>query len=333
MSLLTATTKGTFGLIRRLPPLLAASTVGWLAYSAIRDRDEPPLPDPFASRPNRLVTLEAGELVVHETQVHTDRSDTTPVVLIHSVNAAASSYEMAPLFQRLERDRFVVSVDLPGFGHSDRSDRQYSPELMADAIAAVLDTFDEPVHLITLSLSGEFAARAARIRPDRVASLTMISPTGMGSGSMVEPRSSGWFETITENSLVGQGLFDLLASDWSIRYFLSRSFATTVDPGLAAFAGLTARQPDARHAPLAFIRGELFTPDALSELYQPLMVPTLVLYDEDAYTDFAYLPEFVADRPNRTARRIPGTRGLPHFDRPALTVDAIETFWKDVESI
>lgn len=312
--------------------MATAAAAGWLGYSAFKKREAPPLPSPFPSDLELVPDLAVGSIAVHRSKVGA-AEDATPVLLVHSVNAAASSYEMAPLFQRIERDRPVAAVDLPGFGHSDRPDIAYTPDLMAGALATVLGTYDRPVHVVALSLGSEFAARAALIRPDRVRSLTFISPTGMGRKSRVDEVDRSPFDSVLSISLLGQAVFDLLITDPSIRYFLDKSFTGEADPGLAVFAGLSARQPGARYAPLAFVRGRLFTPDALSRVYEPLLVPSLVIYDEDPYTDFADLPGFTAGGDGlRHAERIPGTRGLPHFERPDQTLDAMERFWKDVDS-
>ena len=48
-----------------------------------------------------------------------------PLLLIHSVNAAASAYEMRPIHERMKATRRVYTVDLPGYGFSDRSERTY----------------------------------------------------------------------------------------------------------------------------------------------------------------------------------------------------------------
>jgi pimeloyl-ACP methyl ester carboxylesterase len=309
-----------------------ASAVGWLGYSAFRTREIPALPSPFPSDLEFVPSLEAGSIAIHKSGVSPD-SNATPVLLVHSINAAASSYEMSPLFQRVERERAVVAMDLPGFGHSDRPDIKYSPDLMSGAIASVLNTFDRPVHIVALSLGSELAARAAIIRPDRVSSLTFISPTGMGRKRRTEEVEESLLDNFVSLRLLGQAIFDALITDRAIHYFLGKSFAGEVDAGMAVFAGLTACQPGARHAPLAFIQGKLFTPNAMSTLYEPLLVPVLVLYDEDPYTDFADLPGFTAGGEGiRQAERIPGTKGLPQFEMPELTVDALQRFWKDVDS-
>ena len=92
---------------------------------------------------------------------------------------------MEPLFQHYRRDRTVYTLDLPGFGLSDRSERTYSPRLMTDALLAVFahmrDIHGVPaVDVVGLSLSGEFVARAQSERPERVRRVALISPTEFG---------------------------------------------------------------------------------------------------------------------------------------------------------
>jgi hypothetical protein len=62
-----------------------------------------------------------------------------PMLLVHSVNAAASAAEVRPLHEHYRASRTVYSIDLPGFGASERSDRVYSPRLMTDALLQLLE--------------------------------------------------------------------------------------------------------------------------------------------------------------------------------------------------
>ncbi|GAC1631487.1 MAG: hypothetical protein NVS9B10_24950 [Nevskia sp.] len=60
-----------------------------------------------------------------------------PLLLIHSINASGSAYEIKPLYAHYRGERPVLALDLPGFGCSGRSDRACTPRLMTDAVLAM----------------------------------------------------------------------------------------------------------------------------------------------------------------------------------------------------
>lgn len=254
---------------------------------------------------------------------HADGGEGTPVLLVHSVNAAASSCEMRPLYTRLEGERPVWALDLPGFGESDRGERPYSPRMMGLAIDKALERIDRPAHVAALSLGCEFAARAALERPDMVKSLALLSPTGFGRPRQFSPVLAG----LLRFPLWSQAVFDGIASRASVRYFLNQSFAGPVDEMMLDYAYRSAHQPGARYAPIAFLTGELFTPTAVETLYSPVKAPTTVLYDKDAFTGFDLLPEFLAGREGWSATRIENTNGLPHWDKPTETLSTLMAHW------
>src|SRR5215207_8427029 len=61
-----------------------------------------------------------------------------PLVLVHSVHAAASSYEMRGIFEPLSQRHTVYAIDLLGFGKSERPDASYTGELYRDLLGAFL---------------------------------------------------------------------------------------------------------------------------------------------------------------------------------------------------
>lgn len=254
---------------------------------------------------------------------HEESGDGSPVLLVHSVNAAASAYEMRPIYTRLEGERPVWALDLPGFGDSDRGERPYSPRMMGLAIDKALERIDQPVHLVALSLGCEFAARGTLDRPDMIKSLSLLSPTGFGS-----PRqSSTLVGALLRFPVWSQAVFDGIASRPSIRYFLNQTFSGPVDEMMLDYAYRSAHQPGARHAPIAFLTGELFTPTAVETLYPQVKAPTLVLYDRDPFSGFDRLPEFLAGRDGWDAIRIENTNGLPHWDKPTETLSTLSAHW------
>ena len=249
-----------------------------------------------------------------------------PLLLVHSVNAAGSAYEMRPLYEHYRTRRPVFAIDLPGFGFSGRTDRAYTPRLMTDAVHALLDEIGRrhprmPVDAVALSLGCEFLARAAVEAPDRFRRLALVSPTGFSGRSLRTGAAGTHLGRPGLLRIVGRpawrrGLFGLLTRPAVIRYFLERTWgAKTIDEGLWAYDIATTRPPGAEFAPLQFLCGFLFSADS-GTLYQSLRHPVWVVHGVRG--------DFVDYRALRSFEGRPGwhvgvfdTGALPHFERPA----------------
>lgn len=252
-----------------------------------------------------------------------------PLLLVHSINAAPTAIEVQPLFDHYRKSRPVYALELPGFGFSSRTAREYSPALYARTIAEFAGrVLGAPADVVALSTSSEFVARAALEQPDLFHSLVLVSPTGMGSREPPSGAASDRLRKLLSVPVFSEGLYRLLTTRASIRYFLNLSFEGEPPVEMIDQAWATARQPGASHAPFRFLAMALFTPGALETLYKPLAVPTLVLYDRDPNINFDRLPQLLHSNPLVRAGRIAPTRGLPHWEDLPATVRAIDEFWK-----
>ena len=285
------------------------------------------LPDAVSAPRRVLESRRAGRVSYYaDTQ-----AQGRPLVLVHSINAAPSAFEMRPLFEHFRSHRPVFAPDLPGFGFSDRSARRYSPELYADALTDFLaEVVREPADVVAFSLGSEFAARAALALPAAVTSLVVLSPTGFSKRSLPSGDLSVRVHKALSLPYLSQGLFSLLTSRPSIRYFLGQAFVGQTPPEMVDYAYATAHQPGARYAPLYFLSGQLFTPNVAETLYAQLKLPALTLYDRDPNITFDLLPDLIAHHANWRAERITPTSGIPHWEKTAETVAAMERFWADL---
>ncbi|MEM9401452.1 MAG: alpha/beta hydrolase [Pseudomonadota bacterium] len=261
-----------------------------------------------------------------------------PVLLVHSINAAASVFEVKPVFEALAADYQVYAPDLPGFGYSDRSDRRYSVDVYTQAISDMLETIggEKPVHVLGLSLSSEFVARQASRTPERIRSLALVSPTGFDRGSnRLRSDEGATRENTVAAGLTGipglrSGLFKLLVRPGSVRYFLKRTFGSdTVDEALSRYCILTAAQPGAMHAPLAFVSGRLFSRD-IRTVYESLQVPVWLGHgirgDFQDYSETAW----TETRPNWTVREF-NTGAIPYFEDPSRFLTEYRRFLAGVD--
>lgn len=268
-------------------------------------------------------------------QAHGDRYRLTPLLLVHSVNAAASAAEMRPVFERYGGLRPVVAMELPGFGSSERGALEYTPKAMANAIlrtvAHLRDAgFRRPVDLMAVSVSCEFAALAALLQPQWFASVALVSPTGLDA-IWPEPYQSGrtkekpLLRRVLEAPWWSQALFRLITNEASVRYFLRRAWGSTaIDQQLLAYSLRTVRQPGARFAPLAFIAGALFT-RGIAKLYprlpQPVWIARGVRGDFTSYDGLAH-----GKVPDNWTVEVFGTGALPYFEAPALFASRYDAF-------
>jgi pimeloyl-ACP methyl ester carboxylesterase len=259
-----------------------------------------------------------------------------PLLLVHSVNAAASAAEVAPMFAHYRRARAVYALDLPGYGRSDRSDRDYTPRMMTDAVAAVVLLMCErervgSVDVLAVSLGCEFAARAQTEAPASIRRLALVSPTGMrGNQRRDGPRGATlgvpWLYRFFTRPRWSEGIFRNLTRPGVIRYFLRRTWGSrTIDEDLWRYAVITTRQPGARHAPLRFVSAYLFSRD-IHAVFRQVSCPVWVsMATRGDFTDYRGR-SVLQGRPNWQFHAVPGG-ALPYFEPASGFVPLLDHFW------
>jgi pimeloyl-ACP methyl ester carboxylesterase len=258
-----------------------------------------------------------------------------PLVLLHSVNAAASAAEMRPLFERYRATRTVFAPDLPGFGFSDRTDRRYDPRLMTDAVHALSEQVRRrcgtvPIDALAASLGCEFLARAAVERPTTWGRLALVSPTGLDGtrarrGPLGSTRAMPWLHAVLSARPWAETLYRGLTKPAVIRYFLQRSWGSkAIDETLWAYSVLTARQPGARFAPLHFLSEDMFSQD-IHRIYEMVTQPVWMSHGvRGDFKDFRG-KRLVHDHGNwRTT--VFQTGALPYFEASAAFFREFDAF-------
>lgn len=258
-----------------------------------------------------------------------------PVLLVHSVNAAASVAEVRPLFEHLKASRRVYAIDLPGFGRSDRGAREYTPRLMTDALHGAVAKIREahgnvPVDGVAVSLGCEFLARAASERPAHWRRLALVSPTGF-AGTTARRAAPGdtrrvpGLLSLLSLPLWSGPLFNALTRPGVVRYFLEKTWGDKkIDEPMYEYAVLTAREPGARHAPLAFLSGGLFSAD-VHTLYESLTQPVWMSHGvRGDFTDYRG-KRLVEGRPNWRIT-VFETGAMPYFEQPVEFTRELDAF-------
>jgi pimeloyl-ACP methyl ester carboxylesterase len=260
-----------------------------------------------------------------------------PIVILHSINAIASAHEMRPLVQRIQRgtQRPIYVLEWLGFGHSDRPDIPYTPEVLEEQLEHFLEKVlrqPEPVDVIGLSLGATYAAGVARRRPDLVRSLVAIEPAGLGE----EPAalSTAWSRLLFTLPGVQRAFYDRLTTPDAL-YDFARENLFSSDFGVPSeyveYGAETARMEGAARPLDDFLSGQLF-PENASDTYLHLPQPLLIIYGtiaERRMESYTELPT-LEGRPNTTIIGLP-TGAMPHWERPGVVLDRINDFYAEIE--
>lgn len=257
-----------------------------------------------------------------------------PLVFVHSINAVASAHELRPLVQRFQREshRPLFALEWIGFGHSDRPEISYTPELLEDQLEHFLARVvraPDGADVIGLSLGASYAAEVARRRPDLVHSLVALEPAGLGE----EPQeiTNAWARLLFTLPGVQRAFYDRLTTPDALYRFARENLFTDefgVPEEYVEYGAETARVEGAARPLDDFLNGRLYpdyAPDTFLHLRQPLLIIHGLVGDRrmESYTE---LPELAA-RPTVEVVALP-TGSLPHWERPGVVVDRIHAFYE-----
>jgi pimeloyl-ACP methyl ester carboxylesterase len=240
------------------------------------------------------------------------------LVLLHGINGAASSHEWRSAFGSLADEYHVVAPDLPGFGHSDRPPLTYSASLYETFLGDFLAERDEPV-VVGSSLTGAYVASIAE--DVDAARYVLVCPT-----ADTVPGRRVWLRTLVRAPVVGEALFNLVASKPAIRYFhddhgyddLANLEEATVD-----YEWATAHQPGARFAPASFVSGHLDAEVDLADALRAVDVPVTLVWGADADMPPLSTGRTLAERAEVRLVSIDDSMLVPHAEHPEEFVDVV----------
>ncbi|MXR51322.1 alpha/beta fold hydrolase [Halovenus sp. WSH3] len=242
------------------------------------------------------------------------------LLLLHGTNAAASSHEYRAVVEDLSESYHLIVPDLPGYGHSDRPPLLYSASLYEAFVEDIVEDLTDDPTVVASSLSSSYAAAAARnVEMDR---LICICPTDTSMGSR-----QVWLRALLRSPVIGTGLYNLIVSKPSLRYFNADHGyydPDNVSEEVIDYEWTTGHQPGARFAPASFVSGFLNPEGSLEEHLSNTDVPTTFVWGRNA--DVTPLSEGreLAEHVGAGLVVVDQAKLLPHVEHPERFVEVVE---------
>ena len=245
------------------------------------------------------------------------------VVLVHGFGS--STYSWRDVIAELAHDYRVISLDLNGFGFTERpeSKEAYTRFAQGELVLRVADALElERFHLVGHSYGGAVGAALAVRSPERILSLTLLNAAGpiypqlrRSKLASFKPLTSAFVRTKSlrrgnvERALKRSLANDELATDELVEEYHRR---LAIEGASTAFWGLTVPIED---------------PQAGVELAE-LTVPTLALWGaEDILIPVPFAQQEASEIEHHRFVLIDGAGHAPMEDRPHEVVAALRTFF------
>lgn len=139
------------------------------------------------------IPIERHDTVVHGIRLHyLTCGEGEPLLLLHGRGLSGGLF--TPILPRLAQERRVITLDLPGWGLSDkpaftgRTARDALSVWMDGVVGFLDDQGLESVDLLGHSLGGFTALATALEHPERVSRLVLVDPGGLGTDMQWDTR-------------------------------------------------------------------------------------------------------------------------------------------------
>lgn len=257
-----------------------------------------------------------------------------PLVLLHSLNAAASSFEMQPIFAHLAAvtERPLYAMDWLGFGRSGRPALRYTPDLYARQLERFLNEVGGgPADVVALSLACEYAAAVAARRPERVRRLLGLAPTALNDDAEGSLFQRWGVALAAQTGLFERFFFRLTRRPTLARFYREQVFldGSKLPHALVDHARATTQVQGAAHAPRYFVQGALFTYAQARRAYAALRMPVCFILPQDASPTIQRFNRADAVAARNAAHlslvRLPSGL-MPHWEDPALFFPVLDRF-------
>jgi pimeloyl-ACP methyl ester carboxylesterase len=232
----------------------------------------------------------------HPTWVSDDRSDLSPILLLHGgLVSSATSWSDVP--DQLHRNHRVVMFDRRGHGHTADTPEPFHYRSMAQEAAAVIEALSlGPVNAVGYSDGANVLLHLALDRPELLRAMALIS--GNFHHDALYPDGEQMLDSFVE---VSADLYAEYSPDGAEHW------------PIVAAKGLK----------MAFHEEPTFSIEDLAHI----STPTLVLAGDDDMFPATHTVALYGALPNAQLAILPGASHLVVFEQPALLAELIHTFF------
>lgn len=152
---------------------------------------------------------------------YTKQGKGAPLLLIHDLNPAASSYEWDRIAKHLAKHHTVYTIDLLGCGRSDKPNMTYSNYLFVQLITDFIkNVIGSKPDVITTGDSSSFTLMACNMDPEYFNKIVVINPASLADLCKTPNKKKNALKFIIDLPILGTLIYNIAFTERNI----SRTF-------------------------------------------------------------------------------------------------------------
>ncbi len=148
-----------------------------------------------------------------------------PVLLVHSLDVAASSEEWFRIRDKLAESHTVYSIDLLGCGLSEKPFMTYTNHIFAQLICDFIKVIiGKRTTVISSGNSSAFVISACDNDSTLFEKIILVSPENLDKGQLIPGKRARTYKAILSMSVLGNLLYNIAVFRWNISYNIRSDF-------------------------------------------------------------------------------------------------------------
>ncbi len=249
----------------------------------------------------------------------------SPVLLIHHLDPAFSSYEWNEVIDELSVNHTVYSVDLPGCGRSSKENSDYSNYYYVLFISAFIrDVIKHKCTVIASGYSSSFSIMAATINPSLIKKIIAVNPLSFKELMLTEDNRSKAAGTLLSLPIIGTCVYNISQSKENIdlaftEKYLFNPFRSQKRFVNAFYEGAHFNESNGKYL-LASIKSRHMTVN-IKKVLSSIDKKVVIIYGDHAENAEQIISGYHSANSSITAYSIKSTKLLPHMERPNLFLE------------
>lgn len=261
---------------------------------------------------------------------YTKKGSGKPLLLIHDLTTGSSSYEFHKVEQELAKANEVYTIDLLGYGLSDKPNVTYTNYLFVELITEFIKkVIGKRTDIITSGDACAIAIMACHNNPDIINKMIFINPQDTAKLSQIPGKKMKMLKLLIELPIIGTFVYNIFSNKKNIsNKFLNDYYScggkiqeTDID---AYFEAAHYKNYSSKYATASYMSNytNMNINHALSEIdYSMYIISGMEKENAGAITE-----NYLKYNPSIEHHYIKNTKQLPHMEAPEETLEAIGLF-------